>query len=319
MAVLMGTLLIAVRVSDDWSSYVMDVKEGSITIASAYAHQDQSLRRTIQEEAAKQRVEPVNAKVDRIWKAIPGYNGLEIDVELTFQGMKNAPQHTPIQYVYKEVEPAVSLDDLGAQPIYRGNPNKKMVALMINVAWGNEFLEPMLKTLQKEKVKATFFLDGSWLKANAETAKLIQSYGHEISNHAYSHPNMSKLSRSEQLKQITRTEALLKSTLGVTNSWFAPPSGDYNQLTVDVARSQGLKTVLWTLDTVDWQHPAPSTIVQKIRSRVEPGTLILMHPTDSASGALPGMIAAIKSKGYSLGTVSETLSPARVPSVVTKP
>nr|WP_313780651.1 polysaccharide deacetylase family protein [Paenibacillus larvae] len=39
-----------------------------------------------------------------------------------------------------------------------------MAALMINVAWGNEFLPGMLETLRKENVKATFFLDGSWLK-----------------------------------------------------------------------------------------------------------------------------------------------------------
>lgn len=35
---------------------------------------------------------------------------------------------------------------------------------MINVAWGNEFILPILNTLDQEKVKATFFLDGSWLK-----------------------------------------------------------------------------------------------------------------------------------------------------------
>jgi peptidoglycan/xylan/chitin deacetylase (PgdA/CDA1 family) len=72
--------------------------------------------------------------------------------------------------------------------------------------------------------------------------------------------------------------------------------------------------VLWTLDTVDWKHPPASSIVLKIRTRVEPGSLILMHPTDSSSEALPGMIAAIKQKGLALGTVSETLSPERIDS-----
>jgi peptidoglycan/xylan/chitin deacetylase (PgdA/CDA1 family) len=79
-----------------------------------------------------------------------------------------------------------------------------------------------------------------------------------------------------------------------------------------VAAEQGLKTVLWTLDTVDWQHPPAASIVRKIRTRVEPGSLILMHPTDSSSEALPGIIAAIKQRGLSLGTVSETLSSKRI-------
>jgi len=187
-----------------------------------------------------------------------------------------------------------------------------MVALMINVAWGNEFLEPMLKTLEEQHVKATFFFDGTWLKKNTDMARLIQSYGHELSNHAYTHPNMSKLDRQSAYNEIAKTEALLKSTLNVANEWFAPPSGDFNQMTVEVAAEQGLKTVLWTLDTVDWQHPPAASIVNKIRTRVEPGSLILMHPTDSSSKALPGMIAAIKHKGLLLGTVSETLSTKRV-------
>lgn len=32
---------------------------------------------------------------------------------------------------------------------------------MINVAWGNEYIIPMLDTLDAEKVKATFF----WMEA----------------------------------------------------------------------------------------------------------------------------------------------------------
>ena len=98
----------------------------------------------------KKRISPVNARIDRVWKAIPGYNGLEVDVDTTYQLMKKAPEHTPIRYVYKEIEPAVSLEQLGNQPIYRGNPNKPMVSLMINVAWGNEYIKPILNTLERK-------------------------------------------------------------------------------------------------------------------------------------------------------------------------
>ena len=244
---------------------------------------------------------------------------LEVDVEQTYDRMRQSPKETPIRYVYKEIPPKVGLDQLGSQPIYRANPNKPMVAIMINVAWGNEFLEPILKTLEKEHVKATFFLDGSWLKKNPDAAKLIQSYGHEMSNHAYSHPSMSRLDRTSAYNQIAKTEALLKSTLQVNNRWFAPPSGDFNQMTVDVAAEQGLRTVLWTLDTVDWRHPPAGSVVRKIRAQVKQGSLILMHPTDSSRQALPGMIEAIKHKGLALGTVSETLSSKRVASVEAQP
>lgn len=81
---------------------------------------------------------------------------------------------------------------------------------------------------------------------------------------------------------------------------------------MDIAASLGLKTVLWTLDTVDWRNPSPESVVVKISSQSEPGTLILMHPTASSSKALRGMIRGIKAKGLQLGTVSETLSAERL-------
>ncbi|MBD2845237.1 polysaccharide deacetylase family protein [Paenibacillus sp. IB182496] len=272
-----------------------------------------SLYEQIQAEAGKRRVAPIDARVDRVWKAIPGYNGLEVDIERTYRLAAQRPPQEPITYLYREIPAKITLESLGAYPVYRGNPAKPMVGLMINVAWGNAYVEPMLQVLRDEGVRATFFFDGSWLAKNPELGKRIQAGGHELSNHAYTHPAMSRLDRSSARSQITRTEDVLKQTFGETNNrWFAPPSGDYNQQTVEVARESGLQTVLWTLDTVDWQNPSAVSVVEKIERRVEAGTLILMHPTKASSGALRGMIAAIREKGLAPGSVGETLSPERI-------
>ncbi|WP_253944798.1 polysaccharide deacetylase family protein [Paenibacillus sp. NEAU-GSW1] len=303
------------------SDYVNAVKNQGSSIAAitapAFSEQEQTdLLRQIEQEAENKRVAPINARIDRVWKAIPGYNGVEVDIKATYEKTIASGALSPIQFVYKEVNPQVSLRDLGKFPIYRGNPEKKMISIMVNVAWGNEYIPSILNTLEKENVKATFFLDGSWLKKYPEVAKQIQDKGHEMSNHAYSHPNMSELDRQSAYTQIAKTEQLLKSTLNVQNKWFAPPSGDYNQQTVQVASEQGLMTVLWTIDTIDWKKPAPDTIIRRISAKLEPGALILMHPTASSSQALPGMISEAKRQGYAIGTVDELLSPNRVPSVV---
>ncbi|ETT45899.1 hypothetical protein BSK66_03265 [Paenibacillus odorifer] len=273
--------------------------------------ENNDLRTRIETAAAKLNAPPVNAVVDRVWKAIPGYNGLEIDVESTYRNALLAPKE-PIKYVYRQIEPQISLNQLGAEPIYRGNPAKPMVSLMINVAWGNEYIVPMLDVLDEENVKVTFFLDGSWLSKNPELAKEMLKRGHEMENHAYTHPNMSTLSRARATVEIEKTQKLLKESLGVTNKWFAPPSGDFDQETVEIASSLGLKTVLWTVDTVDWRNPSPESVVAKITSKAEPGTLVLMHPTASSSKALRAMIRGIKAKGLQLGTVSQTLSAERL-------
>ncbi|GIP36864.1 hypothetical protein J31TS4_01440 [Paenibacillus sp. J31TS4] len=278
----------------------------------------QQLLATIQEEAKTLYRAPIDAKVDRVWKAIPGYNGREVDVEKTLQLAEQAPAGQPVRYLFREIPPKVHLSDLGAHPVYKGNPEKPMAALMINVAWGDEYLPRMLDILKKENVHATFFFDGSWLSKHVETAKEIQAQGHELSNHAYSHKNMSTLSRQQAIEEISKTEKLLTEQLGVSNTLFAPPSGDFDQETVKIARELKLQTVLWTIDTVDWRNPAPEQILAKLSRTMEPGALILMHPTKSSSAALEGIIRIIKQKGLALGTVSELLSPERVPETETK-
>ncbi len=62
------------------------------------------------------------------------------------------------------------MDELPAAPIYRGHPDKNMVALMINVSWGKEYIPPILNTLKENNVKATFL----W-RENGQRKILIMS------------------------------------------------------------------------------------------------------------------------------------------------
>ncbi|MFC5472067.1 polysaccharide deacetylase family protein [Cohnella suwonensis] len=301
-------------------SYVQDVKQGGaadaavIAVANAEPESDDArLLAYIQSEADKRMQQPVDAVIDRVWKAIPGYDGRTVDVQATYgkaKSLRASPGDKGFPWIYKAIKPKVSLKDLPVQPIYKGNAGKPSVALMINVAWGDEYLAPMLDILKEAGVKATFFFDGTWLSKHMDTAKAIIAQGHEVSNHAYTHPDMSKLGAARQREEIGRTEELLKK-LGVRNEWFAPPSGYYNANTVKVASEFGLRTVLWTLDTIDWMKPDPSAVVEKVSRKVGPGSLILMHPTSTSRGALAGMIKAIRAKGLTPGTVSETLSSER--------
>lgn len=316
MLVCLAALLAAGRCGP-LQAYVQEVKSRSTAAIAFRVDGRQDLLEWIRAEAPNRRIEPQNAVIDNVWKAIPGYNGREVDVEATYGqaralGVKAGGDPDAFPWVYKVLRPKVGLDDLGPSPIYRGNPNKPMVGLMINVAWGNEYLPSILDTLEKEKVHATFFFDGSWLSKNGALAQEIVRKGHEASNHAYSHPDMSRLSPARQRDEIAKTESLLKTKLGVSNRWFAPPSGDFNEKTVEIASEYGLKTVLWTLDTIDWKNPPASGVVVKVSARAQAGTLILMHPTPTTKDALPGIIRAIRAKGLVPGTVAETLSAERL-------
>ncbi|WP_144509801.1 polysaccharide deacetylase family protein [Bacillus sp. FJAT-22090] len=285
---------------------------GSFVIITFAKPNKDDLYKKIETYSEQHTVEPVDAKVDKVWKAIPGYNGLTVNIKASYKKMKKDNIFDISKIVYKEIPPKIHLDDLEPQPIYRGNPHKTMVTLLINVAWGNEYIPPILKTLENQEVKATFFFDGSWVKNNPDLAELIYKEGHEIGNHAYSHPDLQKRSKDETMEEIKKTNDVIQATLGIKPLWFAPPSGSFNQETINVAHELNMKTILWTVDTVDWKKPSPSEMVTRVVSKVENGSMILMHPTQPVAEGLDSMIAAIKAKKFKLGTVSDLMSEKRV-------
>ncbi|GAE36079.1 polysaccharide deacetylase family protein [Halalkalibacter akibai] len=254
----------------------------------------------------------IDARIDKVWKAVPGYNGLEVDVEASYDKMKKLEDFEESRLVFKETSPHVHLADLPPSPIYKGNEQKPMVTFLINVAWGNEYLPDMLKTLKKHELHTTFFLDGSWVKNNPNLATMLKEEGHEIGNHAYSHPDMSKLTVGRIDEEIQKTNSVIEATIGVTPEWFAPPSGSFNQTVVDQAHKHGMRTVLWSVDTVDWRKPDPTEMVNRVVSKVHNGAMILMHPTEPTAKGLEDLINGVHEKGYRIGTVSDVLSEERV-------
>mgnify|MGYP001356932632 CR=1 FL=1 len=303
------------------TAYVERIKiPETVPAADVGTYKFDEVESRVKQAAEKYSHPPIDARVDSVWKAIPAYNGLVVDEGRTLHLARERGTKKPLQLVFQEVAPEVQLEDLPPNPIYRGNEHKPMAALMINVAWGTEHLQPMLDILEQENVRATFFLDGSWLAKYPEDARQLVENGHEIGNHAYHHPQMSRLTAHKMRQEIEQTEQLIAETLGVKSRYFAPPSGDFNEQVVHTAAELGLYTVLWTADTVDWRPTTtPQMMVQRVGKNLGNGTLVLMHPTDRTVKALPEIIHMAKNREIKLGTVAEVLSPEYIPRIELPP
>ncbi|MGS2776898.1 polysaccharide deacetylase family protein [Robertmurraya sp. GLU-23] len=265
------------------------------------------------EEIAKEYEKPAqDAKIDPVWKAIPGYNGLKVDISASYAKMKKDGKFDAAKLVYIQTTPAVHLKDLPPTAIYKGHPDKPMVSFIINVAWGNEYLGPILETLKKNNVHASFFLEGRWVKENPELAKMIVEAGHEVGNHSYTHPDMKQISSAKIREEIVKTNEVIKATTGEEVVWLAPPSGSFREEVVKIASEYKLGTVMWSVDTIDWQKPTPEQLINRVMGKVHKGAMILMHPTDSTAKALDELIKQIKLEKYEINTVSELLSEERI-------
>ncbi|WP_102028265.1 polysaccharide deacetylase family protein [Salirhabdus sp. Marseille-P4669] len=270
-----------------------------------------SLYQEIVKKAKEYETKPQNATIDKVWKKMPGLSGLQVNIEKSYLNMKKKNKFDEKLIVYNNIRPEISLKDLPASPIFRGHPDKNMVTFLINVSWGEEHIPDMLKTLKKHKVKATFFIDGAWAEKNVELVKMIKEEGHEIGSHGYNHPNMSRLSNEEIRNQLTKTNNILKSIVDEKPMYFAPPAGNYTDSVVKVADELEMETILWTVDTIDWQNPTKQALLNRVLTKVEPGTMILMHPKEVTKDALDELILKIKDKNYKIGTVGKLLDEER--------
>ncbi|BCB03403.1 polysaccharide deacetylase family protein [Bacillus sp. KH172YL63] len=290
--------------------YVTDLKQEALEVSGTVAVDD--LSRQIKEEAKLREAAPQDAMIDPVWKATPGYNGLKVDVEASLQNMKKNKSFDADKIVYKQIPPQTHLPDLPAAPVYRGNPDKPMVSLIINVAWGNEFIPDMLATLKKHQVYATFFLEGRWVKNNPDLAKMIVDAGHEVGNHSYSHPDMKTLESSKVRQELKKTNEIIEVTTGEKVKWFAPPSGSYRDEVVTIASDMDMRTIMWSVDTIDWQKPSPQVLVERVLGKIHKGAIVLMHPTASTANSLNTLILQIKDQHLRLGTISSLVKEERI-------
>lgn len=195
----------------------------------------------------------------------------------------------------------------GYEPIYRGN-GENCVSLMINVYWGNEYIEEMLQILAKHDVKCTFFVGGSWVAKYPELLQAIVDGGHEVGNHGYYHKQHSKLTYQQNCDEITVCNQVVFSQIGITPTLFMPPSGDFGDQTVEASKDCGMKMIMWSRDTIDWRDKDESVIFERCTKNIRSGELILMHPTLCTKNVLERVITNLKGNGFSLVTVGQNIS-----------
>lgn len=200
-----------------------------------------------------------------------------------------------------------SVSGLDEEVYYKGK-SEDGVSLMFNVYWGTEEVYGILDVLDRYGAKATFFLGGSWADNNAECVREIVSRGHELGSHGYFHRDHDKLGYDANLQEIKASVDYIEAVSGVTVSLFAPPSGAYNDDTVAAAKSLGLKTVMWSKDTIDWRDKNKADCYRRATTDAEGGDLILMHPMAHTLEALPDILEYYKTNGLKVITVGENLA-----------
>ena len=182
------------------------------------------------------------------------------------------------------------------------------VSLMVNVYEGEEVVAGMLDLFRERGVFVTFFVGGCWADDHVPLVRRMTAEGHEVGSHGYFHRDHEALSLKENLEEISASVEFLSLVTGQEISLFAPPSGAYGSDTLRAAESLGLKTILWSKDTIDWRDKDYELVYKRATSDIQSGDLVLMHPTAHTLKALPTILDYYAANGLSTATVSEILT-----------
>ncbi|QSR86241.1 polysaccharide deacetylase family protein [Candidatus Methylacidiphilum infernorum] len=137
--------------------------------------------------------------------------------------------------------------------------------------------EMVLKALESRKIPATFFMLGEHVKTYPSLVREVHAAGHEIGNHTFNHPQLSKLPDAQVEQQIRITQDLIVDAIGNRPLWLRPPYGSFRRSQAHIAYKFKLGIALWNVDTRDWTKPGIQKILEIIEKETRPGSIILMH------------------------------------------
>ncbi len=204
-----------------------------------------------------------------------------------------------------------------AQVIKSGPPTCPGVALTFDlcpVRTGPGYDQALIDYLIQHQVPSTFFMSGRWMTRHDEQVNhLLGVDFFEVGTHGELHTHLPMHNADEQRTEILGPVTLLHQRYGHDATLFRPPYGEYNDMTVDVVKSIGLRFIQWNIESGD---PDPTLSAEQILARVskraKPGSIIVFHANGKGKQTrqvIEGLTTAVfPQQGLTPMTVSELLN-----------
>jgi len=169
----------------------------------------------------------------------------------------------------------------------------------------------LLKILQDNDAKATFFLIGNKVAADPAGARRIADAGMEIGNHTWEHPNMTTIPPQDVAGQFSRANDAIAAATGRAPTLYRPAGGLSDEAMRQTAARYGLAEILWDVIPFDWANDSNTGATRSmLMTYVKPGSVVLFHDTYSSTvDVVYQFIPVLKANGYRMVTVSELLGP----------
>jgi peptidoglycan/xylan/chitin deacetylase (PgdA/CDA1 family) len=199
--------------------------------------------------------------------------------------------------------------------IEHGSRNSHTIALTFDAcptSLPDEYDEQVIDVLLREKVPATLFLSGRWVEKHTEQAKYLAGKPQfEIAAHSYYHPHLLEKPDDRVLRELKRTQSIIRKTTGKTPKYFRPPFGEVDERVAKIAATAGLTTIQFDIASGDPDPGlSPQRVVRRVLRDAKGGSIIVFHMNRKGvhtAEILPEIIKGLREKEFTLVTVGEML------------
>lgn len=231
---------------------------------------------------------------------------------------KNKPEYDEFTYLERK-ERNLPTHLPVSDPFY-GN---KVVYLTFDDGPDAENTPTVLDILNKNQIKATFFVVGTAIEKNPDVLKRIYNEGHAIGNHSYNHIYRELYqSVTAYTEQLHHNEKIIKNVLNLRPYISRAPGGSSGHFTKtywNTLNNQGYIEVGWNISSGDASNATAEQILNNIILQTEKNdflwshAIVLMHDAkghEETVKALPHIIKFYKEHGFEFHVINSKTPPA---------
>lgn len=168
----------------------------------------------------------------------------------------------------------------------------------------------VLELLKKFNAKAIFFCIGKNIETHPEIIEKVIEEGHLVGNHSYSHSKFFDFYNAKQItEELQKTDQLLEKFTSKKINFFRPPYGVTTPSIRRALKITGHKVIGWNIRSLDGGTTDVELILNRIKKRVSPGGIVLLHDTGKHSVlVLEQFLQFLQQNNYQVVPIEELLN-----------
>ncbi|HTL08152.1 MAG TPA: polysaccharide deacetylase family protein [Chitinophagaceae bacterium] len=191
-----------------------------------------------------------------------------------------------------------------------GATDRRQIAISFDDGPADAHTAEILAILKDAQVPAVFFCIGKNIAGHEKLLQQIDSEGHIIGNHSFSHHFWFDLfSTKKMLADLQQMNTAAEKAIGKKPLLFRPPYGVTTPNMARALKQTSMKPIGWSIRSLDTVIKDDEQLLAKIIGQLQPGAIVLLHDTSASTvKMLPRFIKEVRNKGYEIVSIDKLLN-----------